>query len=45
MTFDPDLIRRLGQRTELLSPEQMGQADRAAADLNPYCAVETEQYI
>jgi ADP-dependent NAD(P)H-hydrate dehydratase / NAD(P)H-hydrate epimerase len=31
MTFDPDLIRRLGRRTELLPPEQMGQADRAAA--------------
>ncbi len=31
MTFDPDLIRRLGCRTELLTPAQMGQADRAAA--------------
>jgi ADP-dependent NAD(P)H-hydrate dehydratase / NAD(P)H-hydrate epimerase len=31
MAFDPDLIRRLAGRTELLTPEQMGQADRAAA--------------
>src|ERR1700761_8856982 len=31
MTFDPDLSRRLGCRTSLLTPEQMGQADRAAA--------------
>ncbi|WP_428483954.1 NAD(P)H-hydrate dehydratase [Rhodopila sp.] len=30
MTFDPDLIRRLAGRAELLTPEQMGQADRAA---------------
>jgi len=31
MTFDPDLIRRLGTRAELLTPAQMGQADHAAA--------------
>src|SRR6201994_1753003 len=31
MTSDPDLPRRLGCRTALLTPEQMGQADRAAA--------------
>ncbi len=32
MTFDPDLIRRLAGRTALLTPEQMGRADREAAD-------------
>jgi hydroxyethylthiazole kinase-like uncharacterized protein yjeF len=31
LTFDPDLIRRLRGRTELLTSVQMGQADRAAA--------------
>lgn len=31
MAFDPDLARRLAGRTELLTPAQMGQADRAAA--------------
>jgi ADP-dependent NAD(P)H-hydrate dehydratase / NAD(P)H-hydrate epimerase len=31
MSFDPDLIRRLGWRASLLTPAQMGQADRAAA--------------
>jgi len=31
MVFDPDLIRRLGHRAELLTPTQMGHADRAAA--------------
>ena len=30
MAFDPDLIRRLAGRAELLTPEQMGRADRAA---------------
>ncbi len=29
--FDPDLIRRLHDRAALLTPEQMGQADKAAA--------------
>jgi ADP-dependent NAD(P)H-hydrate dehydratase / NAD(P)H-hydrate epimerase len=33
MAFDPDLIRRLAGRAALLTPEQMGCADRAAATL------------
>ena len=31
MTFDPDLVRRLAGRGALLTPDQMGAADRAAA--------------
>ncbi len=33
MPFDPDLVRRLAGRAALLTPEQMGHADRAAAGL------------
>ncbi|MDR3532858.1 MAG: NAD(P)H-hydrate epimerase, partial [Rhodopila sp.] len=33
MAFDPDLIRRLRGRAELLTPEEMGRADRAATVL------------
>src|SRR5271157_2487179 len=33
MAFDPDLIRRLAGRADLLTPEQMGRADQAAAAL------------
>jgi hydroxyethylthiazole kinase-like uncharacterized protein yjeF len=35
MAFDPDLIRRLSGRTQLLTPEQMGRADRAAGVSGP----------
>ena len=31
MTFDPDLPRRLTGKASLLTPDQMGEADRAAA--------------
>nr|WP_294500995.1 NAD(P)H-hydrate dehydratase [uncultured Rhodopila sp.] len=35
MAFDPDLIRRLRGRIELLTPEQMGRADGAAGVSGP----------
>lgn len=31
MPFDPDFIHRIGRRAEVLTPDQMGQADKAAA--------------
>ena len=35
MAFDPDLIRRLSRRAELLTPAQMGHADSAAGVPGP----------